>query len=427
MKSTRLILLIVLAVALVSRIAGVLLLTNPSEPEGDIQHDMYARSLVAGNGFRIDGVLAATGHETPGSFGHDTLYSFKPPLYPLFLAGIYKTMSRNFIAVGIVQAILGMLTCLLVYRIGKRMFECRVGLLAAGILAVYPYHVIMAARVSDTTLFTLLMSLSVVAFMDLAEKPAGARVIGAGVTLGAGILCRSNMLFFAPLAMLWLLIRMWPDNKRAFIVATGTGVVMVLALLPWMARNYAVHGQFVLLGTNGGYTFWQSHNPFTAKYLRMGSDLDPIAFNEGIDWQSKGLDDLSEADQDHWFYQEGFRFISQHPFESIRLAGQKLWCLWGWQLYPDSGNLRKNALFAITYVPILVLGVVGLILSRRRWRSASLLWGAFLAFSLVYVVFYGKTIYRCPLDPFIIVFAAIALTRALDVFRHRQIQENQPC
>ena len=411
MKSTRLILLIVLAVALVTRIAAVLLLTNPSEPDGDIQHDMYASSLAAGNGFRIDGVLTAKGHETPGSFGLDTLYSFKPPVYPLFLAAVYKVFARNFVLVGILQAILGALTCLLTYRIGQRVFDGRIGLISAAILSVYPYHVVMAARVSDTTVFTLLMVLSVFLLLDLASKPSWARVIGTGIALGAGILCRSNMLFFAPLAMLWLLIRMWPDNKRAFKVAAGTGFVMILTLLPWMARNYMVHGQLVLLGTNGGYTFWQSHNPYTEKYLRMRSDLDPIAFNEGIDWQSKGLADLSEAEQDHWFYQEGFHFIRQHPLEPVRLAGLKLWSLWGWDLYPDSGNPKKNALFTLTFAPLFVLGLVGLIMSWKQWRAASLLWFAFIAFSLVYVVFYGKTIYRCPLDPLILVFTAFALTR----------------
>ncbi|MEI6217884.1 MAG: hypothetical protein WCP86_03215 [bacterium] len=222
---------------------------------------------------------------------------------------------------------------------------------------------------------------------------------------------------FAPLAIFWVLLRLWPEKIRAFKVAIGTGVVMILALLPWMARNYVVHGQLVLLGTNGGYTFWQSHNPFTEKYLRMGSDLDPIAFNEGIDWQNKGLDGLSEADQDHWFYREGFSFIRQHPLEPVRLAGLKLWSLWGWNLYPDSGNPKKNALFTLTYAPLFVLCLVGMVVSRKQWRSASLLWFAFVAFSVVYVVFYGKTIYRCPLDPLILVFAACALIKGFHVLR----------
>ena len=408
-------LLAILVVALLVRVAVVLLTVDSRVPEGDLQYDMYATNLLEGKGFRIDGLLSVTGGERPGEFGLDTLYSFKPPLYPAFLAAVYRLMGRNFVAVGLAQAVLGALTCLLAFRVARRIFDGRTAAITAAVLALYPYHVFMVGRVSDTTLFTTLTVASVLLLYRLGQAPSALNGLAAGLVTGLAILCRPNLVFFVPVAALWLLLTTRP-GVRAWGSALTFAAGVVLALAPWAARNFRVHEQFVLLGTNGGYTFWQSNNPSTEKHLRMRSDLDAVAFTEGIDWRKQELSKLSEVGQDRWFYRQGLDFVRERPGAFLGLAWLKLRGLWGWTLYPESGGRIKNLAYSLSYGPLLLLAVAGFI-AARRFRETSLILGLVAAFSLVYAVFYGKTIYRTPMDPLLFVFSAYCLGRIWELLR----------
>ena len=54
------------------------------------------------------------------------------PLYPWFLAAIYRIFGPHLMAVRIVQAFIGTATCLLVYTITKRLFRTRAAAFIAG-------------------------------------------------------------------------------------------------------------------------------------------------------------------------------------------------------------------------------------------------------------------------------------------------------
>ena len=402
-------LLFMLAIAFLIRIGIAFFIIDNSKPVGDIQYDMYALNIADGKGFRIDNLLSVKGNETPGSFGLDTVFSFKPPLYPLFLAAIYTIWGRNFLVVGIIQAFLGTLTCLIIFQIGKMIFDEKIGLISALIFALYPYHIFQGTQVTDTTLFVFLTVLSILYLYKVTERSISRNTVIIGIIIGLAILCRPNMLSFIPFVAIWLWISFFPNKALALKTITIIFTFIILTVLPWTIRNYLVHRELVLLGTNGGYTFWQANNQFTGKYIKMRSDLDPIAFNEDINWREKGVHELSEVEQDKWFYREGMRFIYNHPFDFIRLSGLKFLSLWSWYLYPSSESKLKNAIYTLTYGPLLVLAIAGIMLTYNRWKQTSLLLFLFLSFTILYMVFYGKTIYRSPLDPFLCIFSAYAL------------------
>ena len=59
---------------------------------------------------------------------------------------------------------------------------------------------------------------------------------------------------------LWLNRKGIPEWHRATLVIV---LFALLTLLPWTLRNCYLHGQPVLISTNGGFTFWNGNNPFT--------------------------------------------------------------------------------------------------------------------------------------------------------------------
>lgn len=407
-RRSSLLLAAAVAVAFLLRTGASLVLCERGEPLGDLQYDLYGQSLLQGRGYRIDGLRAVEGPETPGRFGLDTLYSFKPPLYPAFLALVYAGFGRNFLVLGIVQAVLGAATCLPVYRVGTKLFGRASGLLAAGLLAAYPYLIVLTTRVSDTTLFTLLLSLSVLCACRVQERPSVRRAACLGLSLGCTTLCRPMAAAWIPFVCFWLFFRVPGPWMARFRPVLFTVLFAGLTMLPWAVRNTAVHGRAVVFGTNGGYTFWQCHNAHTEACLRARKDFDAIAFRPDTDWTV--LHGLSEAEQDAWFYTEGFRYLVRHPGHTLKLALWKLGSLWDWRLYPAAGGRLKNGIYSWSYGPLLLLAAAGALVSATQWRQTSVLLLLFLSFSLVYAVFYGKTIYRAPLDPWLTVFAARFMT-----------------
>ena len=95
-------------------------LTAPPKNDG-ISYDIIAYNLVQGNGFSLEQPTA-----------------FRPPAYPLFLAGLYLFASKSYILVHLVQAVLGAVTPLLLFGAVLRSYPGRYTLafLAAAILAI---------------------------------------------------------------------------------------------------------------------------------------------------------------------------------------------------------------------------------------------------------------------------------------------------
>lgn len=388
--------------------AGVALtLVDPEAPVGDAQYDRYAQSIRDGKGYRAR--IHTHKPETKWAKGLDELLSFKPPLYPVFLAATYLVFGRDFVAVAIAQGALGALTCLVVFFVGREIFGQKEGFLSALLFAVYPYHVFQGITISDSVLFTLLVALGVLFLFRLVRSRSVWDIAFAGVLLGLAALCRPNIVSFYPFAALWLLLRFSGRKAEAIRAVFLVFFFAILVFVPWSLRNYSVHGGFVLFGTNGGYTFWQANNPLTEKYLKMRNDTDRLSAE--TDWGSKGLSSLSERERDKWFYTEGRRFIRENPDAFMRLAALKFKSMWSWTIYPVELNRTKGLVYTTTYVPVLFTALLGIAMSLGRWKDTSLLLMLFLSFTVTYMVFYGKTVYRSPLDPFLMVFSAYALLK----------------
>ena len=95
-----------LFIALAVRLLAVLSFHPPLLSDA-IDYDGLARSIVAGKGF----------------FLYGKIYAFRTPGYPLIVAGIYWLFGSSSIALGVLQTILDVISCWLLYLIGKRLFS----------------------------------------------------------------------------------------------------------------------------------------------------------------------------------------------------------------------------------------------------------------------------------------------------------------
>ena len=211
----------------------------------------------------------------------------RAPGYPLFLAALgvtapYEHAPRR---VQIAQACVGALGIWLIAAIAGRAAGPRAAVTAAAIAAVYPPLIWMPSYVLSETLYSTVALAAALALQEVggwrleAGKATDApnlqppdlqppsSILGAVLT-GTAILIRPAMLFFVPLAALWLLWQRRTSDAILFVLLT------VLCVAPWTIRNHRVYGRWIAVASEGGVTFWTGNHPLARGDGDLAANLD---------------------------------------------------------------------------------------------------------------------------------------------------------
>src|SRR5437867_4235522 len=160
---------------------------------------------------------------------------FHPPLYPYFIAGL-RSLPGGLAVVQWVQVALSALLVPAVGRVGARVFGERTGLVAAAITALFPELVWFAPHFWSETVMLFLLWWG---FERLLEADAEGRALPAvlaGVLFGLTALTRETVLYFGPLAALWLARRSPRPSARLRGAVFLAAVALTVA--PWTVRNW---------------------------------------------------------------------------------------------------------------------------------------------------------------------------------------------
>jgi 4-amino-4-deoxy-L-arabinose transferase-like glycosyltransferase len=340
-------------------------------------------------------------------FCFDTTCAWLPPLYPLFLT-LSALGGKNYLLVIVPQALMGAGTALCAFLIGRYIFNATTGILACAMTAFYPYYVMHDTALQDTGMVTFCIALSIWLLLCASWHDRKGDWLLAGLALGSTALVRASAAATLGVALLWSSIwgakgNVWDRLQKSSIL-----LLAVLAMVgPWLIRTYHLTGAPVLNSQNG-LALWTGNNPDTFSYYPTQS----------ID-RSRGeaLSKLTQADQDqlarladneiatsNWFAHRAWVFIRANPWFVLRGAIRKLEAGFSPRLNPVRESLAQAA-YAIGYVPVAVLGIIGMSLARRR-SDVILIEMLFLAFMCVTAVFWAHTSHRSYLDVYWIVFAA---------------------
>lgn len=376
----------------------------------EIRYDEVARNIVAGRGFAETGVMDLDISELTGQ---GPFLAPRPPLYPLFLAGIYSAFGRHPFVVGGLQSVLSVATGVLCYVAARRLFGPTAGSIAAFLSLFYPYHVYHDLWLGDAALsgFVLLTWLLLVWRLARSDRLAWGLAVGAVVGLAVLLRPVLGLLFVATVTWLRLGARFrWARTAKHTLVI---GAAAVLVMLPWTVRNYRVFGRLVPVCTYGGYAFWVGNNPITEHCLRTGIEVDqPAHVLRALIGDS--LSGLDELEQQSWFYREGLSFIVGRPGSFLRLIPWKIWRFWGWEVYPRPAQAARTIVHGATYLPLAALAGLGMAVAfRTRKRELSLLLILYVAFTLFHFVFYSYSRYRKPFDHTLAIVAAQGLLVAV--------------
>ena len=229
------------AAALALRLAWVLLANpNPSLAGGDGPFYLHlANQIARGNGMQFNGMpMAVVG-----------------PVYPAYLAGLQLLVGEPLIqeTARVGQALLSAVLALVLYAIGCRLHSSAAGLWAAGLFALDLRFIVEAGSISTETLFSLMLMLTVLAYLQARAHAKPAWWMLAGVLAGLTALTRAvaQLLPFVLLAHVWLQRRPRVAGRHQLLLLAGFAV----AVAPWAARNWVVFGS-PSIGEGGAAHFW---------------------------------------------------------------------------------------------------------------------------------------------------------------------------
>jgi len=390
-------------VGLAARLAfGLLYWVDKPLTHDEREYLALARSVAEGRGFTYD-----PSHQT------GTAQQFgRAPGYPLYLAAVGAT-DRDYgsspTRVKVAQSIVGAAAVWLIGLIAWRAMGPRAGAFAAGIAAVYPPLVWMCAYVLSETLYSLL-ALAAAHVLDIAmdrarvHRAGGAGALAAGLVAGCATLTRPVMLFFLPLALLWIVRR----RRAALAVAFLAGALAVV--LPWTARNYRVYGRFVLVASEGGVTFWTGNHPLA----RGDGDLaaNPDLKRAELDFR-RAHPGLSAEQLEPLYYRDALRSIAANPGRWLLLLAKKAF----YTVVPIGPSYTLHSMKYLvasvaSYLLLLPFAIAGL---GRVWRSPRRPIALILLAASVLIaglLFFPQERFRIPvLDPTMIVCAASLAAR----------------
>lgn len=388
-----LLLILLIGLALVVRVGYLIGFGALNDPLSfdELTYNNLASSLASGHGFVNDGHLTA----------------FRAPGYPFFVAALYLVLGPSFVMVRLLQAALAAVTLVFIYAIGKCLFNPRVGLIAAFCAAVYPLLVVMTGELYSEVLVTFLLALTL--WLLVLDRQAPRRIYPwlIGFLLGVLTLVRPNLLLLVVLFPLCF-FAVYP-LRRALVAGLIIAGVALLAIVPWTVRNYATFHEWIPLTTQTGLNFWQGNNPAangSGSLPNRQTWNGPIPPELGLG----GWRGLSEQQSSERFMQVAMQWIRENPVAAMRLLPLKLRQLWS-PLALTTVSERRVPPLAETIVPVpyavfIVLAVVGVIVTRKRWRALLPFYALILAVNISTLIFFGGARYALPMALSLLLFCA---------------------
>jgi hypothetical protein len=206
----------------------------------------------------------------------------RTPVYPLFLAAIYKVAGPGQLPVALAQTVLFAAICLFVYSIARKIGDERIALAAALLAALFSPMPYFGALVMTELWTTFVFTASMWAAIRAAQSLRLSSFAALGVLLGLTSLSRPIFALF-PVGIVLVGLVFFPltgvsRSRRPSMTSWATLLgAFAITMLPWFAYNYVNLGQFTLSPAGGmGRGMWEGSWQATWSG-RLQSELTPIA------------------------------------------------------------------------------------------------------------------------------------------------------
>jgi hypothetical protein len=355
------------------------------------------------------------------------------------LIGPYPILAR------LIQAVIaGLFQTLLLWRIGARLFNPKVGLITAALNAIYIYFFYYAgALVTETFYITTILWTFDAAFRIVTvpgdtvhTKPSLNQWLEFGLAIGLTLLLRQVFLLFLPFLFLWVWWNLPAAEEKSWFHRAGwsavkglslTTTVMALMILPFTIRNYRAFGTFVLLNTNAGFAFfWGNHPVHGTSFM----SILPAGRQSYYDLIPPELLSLNEAQLDRALLERGMAFVFDDPQRIFWLSISRLADFFEFWPTPESGlvsDISRVGSFGIS-LPFVFFGFW--LEATQAWKTQSvktkwavvLLVSFIVIYTLIHLASWTLIRYRLPVDAVFLIFAGLGIERVIEFLFLDRIQ-----
>lgn len=320
----------------------------------------------------------------------------------------------------IFQAVLQTLGLLLIFFIGRRIFNSKVGV-AAAILDAFCIAEIWTANLflTETCFKFFVLLLIYFTIYAIKEKKTRYYVLG-GIAWGLATLFRPTIATF-PIIILIMWIKEKYTIKEMVKYTVIVSAIFCLILSPWWIRNYRIFHRFIPLTLATG-------NP-----MMQGTFIDydqTTKATDGLDYSQF----VYPADNDEIKKNELEMNMSKYRLKNL-VPKQPLQFLYWYTI----GKTIKTLNVPFYWEPILgislfaakiyqyilyALCLAGFVLffrDKERNKMGNILFGTIIYFIVVYLPFFSMSRYFYPSMPYVIVFAAVPVVMLYDKMKERDV------
>ncbi|HEV8190986.1 MAG TPA: glycosyltransferase family 39 protein [Ktedonobacterales bacterium] len=364
----------------------------------------------------------------------------RPPVYPLFLAGIFAPFGIHPLLGRLALSIVGAGTCVLVSVLAHDLFGRAAGITAGLIAATYPQLFIWDAWLYSESLAIFLYAASCLAVMRVLRRPTAMRWVLVGALIGVTALTRPNGIYALLAVVAAVALAVLTRKMRLRYAVASVGLLLVgtaAAMAPWTVRNYVVTGgAFVPISTGGGIVVAGSYNDDVYYGPRfLGEWVNPLdlqhvdaADRELLQSFPRGFAcaGACEVARDQVDTRVAVKWATSHLDLMPQLLLMRTRQFWPPGSGPVEGGMPVARWYADTYPTIIIaLALLGLFGLLCRHRDVRVFVFCFFGVAVIAggLIFYGSPRMRAPLEPFMVVLASGIVTELgirLAAYVHRR-------
>lgn len=384
-----------------------------------------------------------------------------PPGPSVLLAGTYWAFGEyRYIYLRVIQALIDSFGCLLMFLIGRELFNRRIGLIAAFLYALYLPIASLSTLVLHDALVPFIALLSLYFFIRAVRRGSIKLYILSALFVGIGGYFQPTILLLPLMFGVALFIynlRKLNLREQVANMVKITAIMMavvVLVISPWIARNYRITGAVMIMRSSLWQGIWEGFGEFENPVGAVFSDEITYAqVREEVGYDIK----YGTPEYDAVLKEKSLRAIKEHPgwwlsilarrvpralvyFSDIGIGyyprdevgnivlnesvvletlpwlreALKSGIFWEFvksRIYATfySGLVLPGLVLLFSFVPVL-LSLAGIWLMRRKWRMLVLVATIPIYFSAVHMlVFVSQSKSLLPGSLAYIIFSATAL------------------
>jgi 4-amino-4-deoxy-L-arabinose transferase-like glycosyltransferase len=397
----------------------------------------YAKNIMSQGIFVPDIIKLKEGISTPTGL-RGGASAFIGPGFPLIVAFVFMFFGENFLPVILLNALISSLLCLLIFYIGRELFNERVAVFASVWSIFYILFIKYTPRILKENWLAFLFPLIIFLFLRETKRKEISLYFLLLISILFTCLIHMDERYFTyfPFLLIGFIFLDKDSWKKGLKKALSFSLIVFALMVPWLIRNYIVYNRIIIISVRTA--------PFTEKlfgyshveYFKSYKDawyLSPDQINSVLlgNLVTNRSGKISEEQVDAM--RDG---IIPKPFSKFEIYLSRFIELWepidlkrsyyqcGYR-YDGVWSLRHNLSVGLTYGILLPFAFIGLIIFFKQKRNIAIFLASILFLhSLINVLFIPFTInrYRIPIDTIIILLGVYGF---IELFNNIKIKINK--